>query len=341
MLRGGSLRALSGQTASRNVIDREEVRPLVADLYGPVPRNEQPSLSVIVAALYRMSRPSHIALILVVAAIGSLAAVAGGSALSAATALSAVVVLVLASASVHYANEWADHETDALTDRTPFSGGSGTLPGTGLPRGLALAAGVATAAAASGAALVALLAGWLPAVAVVLLALGGLLGWAYSAPPLALGWRGLGELVNAIAGGLVLPLFGYAVIAGQITPAIAVAFLPFAALDFSNLLATTWPDRRADAAVGKRTLATRLTTKRLRLAHAAASSLSVGLLVLLTLTAAVPLSVGLAGLASVPLIVWGFVRYTRQESPAPTVAAMLALAFLLLVGWAAAAAGVT
>jgi 1,4-dihydroxy-2-naphthoate polyprenyltransferase len=117
--------------------------------------------------------------------------------------------------------------------------------------------------------------------------------------------------------------------------------VPFAALDFSNLLATTWPDRRADAAVGKRTLATRWSTSRLRLAHAAADSLAIALLILLTLTAAVPLSVGLAGLAVAPLVVWGFLRYTRQESPAPTVAAMLALAFLLLIGWAIAAAGVT
>lgn len=296
------------------------------------------SLSVL-GALYPMARPSHIALILFVNAIGSLAALAGGAVLTATAASSATFVLVLTAASVHYLNEWADHQTDALTDRTPFSGGSGTLPRTGLPRGLALGAALATAAAGSSAALVALLAGWLPVAAVVLLALGGLLGWAYSAPPIALGWRGLGELDNAIAGGLVLPLFGYAAIAGEITLVVAVAFLPFAALDFSNLLATTWPDRRADAAVGKRTLATRWTIGRLRLAHALGDALSVGLLMALTVAGAIPLPVGLAGLAAMPLIAWGFLRYARQQSPAPTVAAMLALAFLLFVGWALAAAG--
>jgi 1,4-dihydroxy-2-naphthoate polyprenyltransferase len=122
---------------------------------------------------------------------------------------------------------------------------------------------------------------------------------------------------------------------------IVAAFVPFAALDFSNLLATTWPDRRADAAVGKRTLATRWPTGRLRLTHAAGGSVCVASLLFLTITGAVPLPVGAAGLVSLPLIIWGSVRYTRQESPAPTVAAMLGLALLLLLGWAVAAAGVT
>jgi 1,4-dihydroxy-2-naphthoate polyprenyltransferase len=302
-------------------------------------RLEGSPASFLVAALLGMARPSHIALILVVAAIGSLAAVAAGSAVSVATILSAAVVLVLVSASVHYVNDWADHATDALTVRTPFSGGSGTLPATGLPRRLALVAAVATATLASAFALAALLAGLLSVAAATLLVLGGFLGWAYSAPPLALGWRGLGELANAVAGGLVLPLYGYAAIAGEITLVVAFAFLPFAALDFSNLLATTWPDRRADAAVGKRTLATRWPVSRLRIAHAVADALAIALLAILALTAAVPLPVGIAGLVAAPLIVWGLVRYTRQESPAPTVAAMLALAFLLLAGWAIAAAG--
>jgi 1,4-dihydroxy-2-naphthoate polyprenyltransferase len=301
-------------------------------------RDASAPVLVLVPALVSMARPSHIALILVVAVTGSLAAVAVGSVLSGWAIASAAVVLVLVSASVHYVNEWADHETDALTTRTPFSGGSGTLPETSLPRRIALLAGIATAALASLAALAALLAGVLTVTASVLLLLGGLLGWSYSMPLLALGWRGLGELTNALAGGLVLPLYGYAVVADEVPLAMVLAFVPFAALDFSNLLATTWPDRRADAAVGKLTLATRWPASRLRVAHALAAASCVGLLAALTVAAVIPLPVGVAGLAAVPLIVWGLVRYTRQESPLPTVAAMLALALLLLVGWAIAAA---
>lgn len=35
--------------------------------------------------------------------------------------------MLLVSISVHYANEYADYQTDALTTRTAYSGGSGVL----------------------------------------------------------------------------------------------------------------------------------------------------------------------------------------------------------------------
>jgi 1,4-dihydroxy-2-naphthoate octaprenyltransferase len=297
------------------------------------------SSGLIVGALVSMSRPSHIALILFVAGIGAVAAIAGGRSPEPATVSVAAIALLLVAASVHLANEWADHATDALTTRTPFSGGSGTLPRTGLSPALALNAALAAAVAGVVVAIVGLVAQVLPSAAAVLLIVGGLMGWAYSVPPLALAWRGFGELDNALAGGLVLPLFGYAALGGQITWVVVAVFLPFAALDFSNLLATTWPDRRADAAVGKRTLATRWPASRLRLAHAFGGALCVGLLLVLTVTGVAPLAVGLAGLSATPLILWGIAGYTRRESPAPTVAAMLGLAALLFLGWASVVVG--
>ena len=48
------------------------------------------------------------------------------------------MAMILVSASIHYANEYADHETDALTIRTPYSGGSGIIPSGLVPRSLAL-----------------------------------------------------------------------------------------------------------------------------------------------------------------------------------------------------------
>jgi len=51
--------------------------------------------------------------------------------------------MLLISVSVHYANEYADYQTDALTTRTAYSGGSGVLSKGIVPRKLALqAAGV-------------------------------------------------------------------------------------------------------------------------------------------------------------------------------------------------------
>jgi 1,4-dihydroxy-2-naphthoate octaprenyltransferase len=51
-----------------------------------------------------------------------------------------LVVVLPVSASIHHADEYADYETDSLTRRTPFSGGSGALPESGLTPGIALKA---------------------------------------------------------------------------------------------------------------------------------------------------------------------------------------------------------
>ncbi len=50
--------------------------------------------------------------------------------------------MILIVSSIHYTNEYADHETDALTTRTPYSGGSGVLPTMKIPRRMAIQAAV-------------------------------------------------------------------------------------------------------------------------------------------------------------------------------------------------------
>lgn len=57
--------------------------------------------------------------------------------------------------------------------------------------------------------------------------------------------------------GVALPVYVYVVQAGPLDPQVVLIFIPFGTLVFVNLLATTWADREADAAVEKFTLATR------------------------------------------------------------------------------------
>jgi 1,4-dihydroxy-2-naphthoate octaprenyltransferase len=96
----------------------------------------------------------------------------------------------------------------------------------------------------------------------VVLGLAGLLlGWGYSAPPLALMKRGLGEFTVAFTWGLVVVGADY-VQRGQffvIPFAVAVSF----ALLVGNILVINgFPDAQADAQVGKRTLVVRLGARR-------------------------------------------------------------------------------
>ena len=286
-------------------------------------------------ALFDMSRPEQLLLMAPVYGMGVAAAVADGASVDPWVVALAFLAFLPVAASVHYANEYADYETDQLAERTRFSGGSGALDRTGLPRALPLRAAVVSLAVGVAATAVLFAVGSLTLPAVIVLALVAGFGWQYSVPPLALAWRGLGELDNAALGGVALPVFGYAVVAERVTVEAVVAFLPFGLLVFVNLLAVTWPDREPDAAVGKRTLATRWSTGRLRVVYAFALLAAYGSLVVLWGTAIPPLA-GWATVLAGPLFVWGWRAYTRQRSAFPTVAGMVVVAVGQCAGWVAA-----
>ncbi|MFC5367343.1 prenyltransferase [Salinirubrum litoreum] len=306
------------------------------------PGADHDSLTVL-RALIEMSRPDQLLLMVLLYATGVLVAVVAGATLDPLSALVGFLLFSPVAVSVHYANEYADYETDHLTTRTPFSGGSGALVRTGLPRRLALRAAVAALVLAAVA--VGVVAGielWATgrvttvpdAKALGLLALIAVLGWQYSLPPLALAWHGWGELDNALLGGVLLPVYGVAV-AGEVTVASVLAFLPFGCVVFVNLLATTWPDRAADAAVGKATLATRLSAGRLRWLYAG-GLLAGGVSMAAVHGGPVPAVVCWASLLAAPFLLWGLLAYTRRRSPFPTVAGMVLLAGAQFAGWVVA-----
>jgi 1,4-dihydroxy-2-naphthoate octaprenyltransferase len=303
----------------------------------------EPERRVVLVALWRMSRPAQLALIALVYALGVAMAFGRGAETEAGAVAVGLAALLPTAASVHYANEYADAETDALTDRTPFSGGSGALVESGLPRSLALRAAVA-----SGAVGVALLVAGVAPVggrmlgAVPAAVLVGILlaGWQYSVRPLRLAWNGLGEATNAALGGVALPLYGFAVVTGGVTVAAALATLPFALVVFVNLLETQWPDRRADAAVGKDTLATRWSADRLRLAYGLGGLTAAGSAVALALSGDVfPRLVALGTVLPMVGLVPGYYRFTRRETPLPAVVTMVLVAAGSTVGWGLVAAG--
>ena len=287
---------------------------------------------LLIRVLFSMSRPTQLLLIAFVYLFGSIIALADGASLEVSTFWIGLFVLIPLSASIHYANEYADFETDTLTNRTLFSGGSGALQNSGLPRIIALRAAWGAVSVGSLMALIAIVRGNLSALSLGILLIGTLLGWMYSLKPLALGWRGLGELDNAVLGGVLLPLYGYVVQAGKFEAWVIVALLPFGGAVFINLLATTWPDRAADRQVGKRTLATRMPTGYLRVLYWS-FALAIVISVILLLHRVLPVQVVFGSLLITPVLLWGGLRYTRQHSPFPTVLAMVLLLVAQLVGW--------
>jgi 1,4-dihydroxy-2-naphthoate polyprenyltransferase len=217
-------------------------------------------------ALYRMARPLIIISVVLVYLLGFIMPQTHGDP---GAFVWGLLALLLVTLSIHYVNEYADVDTDAITRRTPFSGGSGVLPSGVVPRQTALTAAwimLALGVVVNG---LAIAGGVLAPITLLILVIGAWGGWMYSMPPLKLAWCCMGEATNAILGGLILPLYGYAAAAGGITGFDLGVALPFTLFVFLNLLATTWADRHADAQVGKYTLATRLPAPMLRGIYAA------------------------------------------------------------------------
>jgi 1,4-dihydroxy-2-naphthoate octaprenyltransferase len=279
-----------------------------------------------------MARPLLILVIVPIYWIGALIARAGGFPWNNANFLWGLAILMPAVIAAHYANEYADVETDALTRRTPFSGGSGVAKEFPSKRRLARQGVWFSSLVGISLAFPALLVGGLGPQVLALWGLGAFLGLAYSLPPFKLAWRGWSEAINALIIAILLPLYGFTVQSGFMDWRVVVGCIPFALLIFILILSTNWADREADREVGKNTLSARLEVRHLRRLYWLALLLGFALQPFL-IGEILPPRVVWSSFPALPFLVWAATRYTRIHSPLPTVIAMIVLLPLQIWAW--------
>ncbi len=210
------------------------------------------------STLVRMTRPGFLAITVVACLLGMATADACGHPPQLGTALATLALALLAHAAGNVLNDVHDAISGAdAANRSgifPFTGGTRLIQQgrvrvqqtRALARALLLVlvpAGVLLALQSSGAVL------WIGA-------LGIFLAWAYSAPPLQLMSRGLGELAVAATWSLVV-VGADAVQRGSVFIIPVLTSLSYGLLIANILLINGVPDARADASVGKATLAVR------------------------------------------------------------------------------------
>lgn len=256
---------------------------------------------------WRMTRPAFLTITVVGCLIGFASAWACGCGFDPLRAVVTVVLAVLAHAGANVLNDACDARNGADAANTqglfPFTGGSRFIQqGVVTEQQTRQWAWVLLGLTALGGVWLAVRSG--PALLWVGMA-GLALAWAYSAPPLQLMSRGLGELTVALAWWLVVVGADVAQ-RGQWFIIPAYAGVSYALLIANILLINGVPDAVADAQVGKRTLATRLSptqlaTLYLALCLAAHAWLAVGVWQLIppipTLMACIALLPGLAAAA--------------------------------------------
>lgn len=165
--------------------------------------------------------------------------------------IAALIGLVALHAAVNIRNEVSDLATgiDLRTRRTPFSGGSGTLPGGRLSVAAARRFGLACAAAGLAIGLLFLAKiGW-PMVPILVLGAVAVMGYTE-----VLARLGLGEVFAGLGLG-ALPVWGTALVQGGRPGATALAAsLPAFFMTFNLLLLNEFPDEEADRSGGRRNL---------------------------------------------------------------------------------------
>jgi 1,4-dihydroxy-2-naphthoate octaprenyltransferase len=262
-------------------------------------------------AFAQLTRPMFLFGGVVLYALGVAIAASQGIAVDVGRAVMGQILVTSIQVMAHYSNEYYDYEVDRLVgnNRTWFSGGSGVLPSGQLDRNVARNAARVCAAMA----IMAIVISSIQVPGLLIIGTISFLGaWFYSSPPLSLMGSGWGELTTSILTGLFVPLTGYVMQAGRIDPNVLVICAPMMLIYMAMIIAFQFPDRAADAVVGKRTLTVRLGLRRVAALH---NALIIGGLASMFMVIAVNQWWMVARFVwlAVPLALWQIIGVTRRS----------------------------
>ena len=223
-----------------------------------------------------------------------------------ANAVIGLAILISATLVAHYANEYADVDTDTITRRTWFSGGSGVLPSKIVPRSWALNSALVLLGLTIILTILSFYFKYLPISGVLIVAIGLTGGWFYSMPPLRLERTSWGEIDNALLGGFLMPLIAYIPQTGGFNLKEIIILIPIVLAVFVNLLGVHWTDKKADETVGKKTMVVNL-GKNVRSVHALFTGLIYATSAFLILL--IPLQIVIAVFLTIPFALWSIIKF--------------------------------
>ena len=167
-------------------------------------------------------------------------------------------VVFLGDLSTHFGNDYFDVEMDAQIKTKKFFSNTKILVNNPQLRPLAKSVSLTLLALSIILSIVVVIFFGVPIEFFVIALAANLLGWAYSAPPLRLVSRGLGELIIAVATGFIIPSIGYLLVKGQLDPIFVSLSMPFMLYGLFLSLNLEAPEIESDQKGQKGTLAVRI-----------------------------------------------------------------------------------
>lgn len=200
----------------------------------------------------------------------------------------------------HYCNEFFDLDADrANAAPTSWTGGSRVLVSGLLAPQISLAAAFILLFTAMG------LISFMPGAPGRWIAVGTIaLAWFYTAPPLRLNYRALGELTAAAVLYGLGPILACYLQAGRISGTALVLVGVVFVFQFLRMAVMNLSDVDGDRSVGKRTLAVLLGERRVIRCYAIGQGVVYVAVIVALLTGAVPVLAGVALLCTAPVPVW-------------------------------------
>jgi 1,4-dihydroxy-2-naphthoate octaprenyltransferase len=189
--------------------------------------------------------------------VGALLAVVAGGSFNLDRVVLFYVIVLFGDLSTHFSNDYFDVEVDKQIGQRKYFSGSNILVNHHELRPLSKSISISLLLSSIILAVVAVVFQG-ASIEILIIALGAnLLGWFYSASPLRLISRGLGETVVALIVGLVIPGIGYLSVSGQFDLFFIYLAVPFVMYGLVLSLSLEAPDIEGDKKGGKRNLGVR------------------------------------------------------------------------------------
>ena len=207
--------------------------------------------------LLLLARPHFLIAGIILFLFGASWAILIGASFSLLRLIFGYLIVLTAHLSVSYSNDYFDVEVDRLSTPTLFSGGSGVLVNHPELKRHAKRIALALILCSLVLGILFLITYSYPFWFLLYVLIANMLGWFYSAPPLRLAYRGLGELSTAVTAGLLLPGMGYLVMMGHLNGDALIFVIPLMLYGLAFIIAVEIPDEEADRLGNKITLVAR------------------------------------------------------------------------------------